>query len=102
MGWQNPYSVQHSASLPLSGPGQPPAWSISRGSALGGGRGVGKGEVAAWQVDNPGLLPELGLRKARDSIHDMDHSSSVMKGTVVTDQTGTRVVFINSCTKVYQ
>ena len=33
-GWQNPYSVQHSASLPLSGPGHPPAWSMSAGSAL--------------------------------------------------------------------
>ena len=35
LGWQKPYSVQHSASLPLSGPGQPPAWSMSAGSALG-------------------------------------------------------------------
>ena len=96
MGWQKPYSVQHSASLPLSGPGQPPAWSISRGSALGGGGVSGGGGLAG---DNPGLLPELGSRKARDSIHDMDHSSSVMKGIVVTDQKVTTVVLINSCTK---
>ena len=41
LGWQKPYSVQHSASLPLSGPGQPPAWSMSAGSALGRRCGLG-------------------------------------------------------------
>ena len=58
-----------------------------QGVGSGWGRGVGKGG---------------GGGLARDSIHDMDHSSSVMKGIVVTDQKGTTVVFINSCTKVFQ
>ena len=74
-----------------------------QGVGSGQGEGVRKGEVADGRMITlgPWTLPELDLRKARDSIHDMDNGS-VMKGTIVTDQKGTTVAVINSWIKVFQ